>query len=119
MGDLGGGKVGMKRLLKKKNPPTAVFAGNLMGAVGALGALKEAGLKVPEDFSLIGLHDSPIAEVLDPPLTVVKMPLHEMGRRASEILVSILEDRACPVPQVLPPEGLVLRKSTARCRWVA
>lgn len=74
--------MGMKRLLKKKNPPTAVFAGNLMGAVGALGALKEAGLKVHEEVSLIGLHDSPIAEVIDPPLTVVKMPLHEMGRRA-------------------------------------
>jgi LacI family transcriptional regulator len=114
-----GGKVGMKRLLKRKNPPTAVFAGNLMGAVGALGALKEAGLKVPEEFSLIGLHDSPIAEVLDPPLTVVKMPLHEMGRRASEILISILEDRTCPVPQVLPPEGLIMRKSTAPCRCVS
>ena len=106
----------MKRLLQRKNSPTAVFASNFMGAVGALGAFKAAGLNVPGDFSLIGLHDSPIAEVIDPPLTVVKMPLHEMGRRAAEILINILEDRPCVIPQVLPPEGLVIRKSTAACR---
>ncbi len=111
-----GGKSAMKRLLKMKNPPTAVFAGNFMGAVGALGALKAAGLKVPEDFSLIGLHDSPLAEVLDPPLTVVKMPLHDMGRRAADILISILEDKPCQIPQVLPPERLIIRKSTAPFR---
>jgi LacI family transcriptional regulator len=114
-----GGKLAMKCLLKKKRPPTAVFAGNLMGAVGALSAVKEAGLKVPEEFSIIGLHDSPIAEVLDPPLTVVKMPLYEMGRGASEILISLMEDESCEAPQVLPPEGLVIRKSTALCRYVS
>ncbi|MBI5581874.1 MAG: LacI family DNA-binding transcriptional regulator [Deltaproteobacteria bacterium] len=114
-----GGKVAMKRLLQGKKPPTAVFASNFMGAVGALGALKEFGLKIPEDFSLVGLHDSPIAEVIDPPLTVVKMPLHEMGRRAAEILINILEDRPCVIPQVLTPEGLVMRKSTAPCRCLS
>jgi len=41
----------------------------------------------------IWIHDSPLAEVLDPPLTVVKMPLYEMGRRAAEMLISLLEDR--------------------------
>jgi LacI family transcriptional regulator len=112
-----GGKLAMRRLLKKKRPPTAVFAGNLMGAVGALSAVKEAGLKVPEEFSIIGLHDSPIAEVLDPPLTVVKMPLYEMGRGAAEILIRLVEGEFCEAPQVLPPEGLVIRKSTARCRY--
>ena len=113
-----GGKTAMERLLRIDNPPTAAFAGNLMGAVSALGALKAAGLRVPEEFSLIGLHDSPIAEVLDPPLTVVKMPLYEMGKRAAEILVNILEETPSVVPQVLPPDGLVLRKSTAPRRRV-
>lgn len=113
-----GGKLAMKSLLKKKHPPTAVFAGNFMGAVGALGALKAAGLRVPEEFSLISLHDSPLAEVLDPPLTVVKMPLHDMGRRAADILISILEDKPCQIPQVLPPERIIIRKSTAPCRCV-
>lgn len=111
-----GGKLAMKRLLQLKNPPTAVFAGNFMGAVGALSALKEAGLKVPEEISLIGLHDSPIAEVLDPPLTVVKMPLWQMGRCAAEILINLLEDKSCQIPQVLPPEGLIIRCSTAPYR---
>jgi LacI family transcriptional regulator len=82
-----------------------VFAGNFMSAVGALSALKEAGLKVPEEISIIGLHDSPIAEVLDPPLTVVKMPLREMGRCAAEMLISLLENKTCRIPQVLLPRG--------------
>jgi LacI family transcriptional regulator len=111
-----GGKLAMTQLLRRKNRPTAVFAGNFMGAVGALSALKEAGLKVPEEISLIGLHDSPIAEILDPPLTVVKMPLWQMGRCAAEILINLLEDKACQIPQVLPPDGLIIRQSTARCR---
>ena len=110
------GKLAMKRLLQVKNPPTAVFAGNLMGAVGALSALKETGVKVPEEISLIGLHDSPIAEVLDPHLTVVKMPLREMGRCAAEILTNLLENKPCLIPQVLPPDRLIIRQSTALCR---
>jgi len=111
-----GGKLAMKQLLKRENPPTAIFAGNFMGAVGALSALKEARLKVPEEISLICLHDSPIAEVLDPPLTVVRMPLHQMGKCAAEMLINLLEDRPCKIPLVLPPDGLFIRKSTAPCR---
>lgn len=111
-----GGKLAIKQLLHLKKPPTAVFAGNLMGAVSALSALKDAGLKVPEEISLIGLHDSPLAEILDPPLTVVKMPLWQMGRCAAEILINLLEDKSCQIPQVLPPEGLIIRQSTALCR---
>ena len=111
-----GGKLATTQLLRRKNRPTAVFAGNFMSAVGALSALKEAGLKVPEEISLIGLHDSPIAEVLDPPLTVVKMPLRQMGRCAAEILINLLEDKSCQIPQVLPPDGLIIRQSTALCR---
>lgn len=111
-----GSKLAMKRLLQMKHPPTAVFAGNFMGAVGALSALKEAGLKIPEEISLIGLHDSPLAEMLDPPLTVVKMPLREMGRCAAEILTNLLENKPCEVPKILPPDGLIIRKSTAQCR---
>ena len=108
-----GGRVGMERLLQRKEPPTAVLAGNLMGAVGALSALKARGLRVPKEVSLIGLHDSPLAEVLDPPLTVVKMPLYEMGRRAAEMLISLLENKTYEFPQVLPPDRLIVRKSTA------
>jgi LacI family transcriptional regulator len=110
-----GGKSAMKRLLQQKDRPTAVFAGNLTGAAGALSALKEAAILVPEEISLIGLHDSPIAEVLDPPLTVVRMPLHEMGRRAAEMLISLLDEKPCNIPQVLPPDGLIVRRSTGPC----
>jgi LacI family transcriptional regulator len=107
-----GGRAAMNRLLQKKRRPTAVFAGNLMGAVGALSAVKSAGINVPEEMSIIGLHDSPIADVLDPPLTVVRMPLYEMGKGASAMLIDLLESRAEVAPRMLPCGGLVIRKST-------
>jgi LacI family transcriptional regulator len=109
------GRTAMTKLLQRSERPTAVFAGNLMGAVGALSALKEAGVRVPAEISLIGLHDSPIAEVLYPPLTVVRMPLYEMGRCAAGMLINILEERPGRTPQVLPPDGLVIRRSTGPC----
>jgi LacI family transcriptional regulator len=103
----------MELLLKKQPRPSAVFSGNFMGAIGALRALKDAGLRVPEDVSVVSPNDSPLAEMLDPPLTVVVTPMHEMGRRAAHLLVDLIEGKACKLPQVLMPEGLIVRKSTA------
>ena len=109
-----GYRAAMARMLARTSPPSAVFAGNFMGAVGALRALKDAGLRVPEDVSVIAPNDTPLAEMLDPPLTVVVTPMHEMGRRAAHLLIDLIEGKPCNAPQVLPPEGLIIRKSTAR-----
>jgi LacI family transcriptional regulator len=109
------GKAAMSRLLLLKRRPTAVFAANFMGAMGALSAVRSSGIRVPQEMSIVGLHDSPVAEVLDPPLTVVKMPLYEMGRGASTMLIDLVEDRPGAAPVVLPCDGLVIRRSTGPC----
>lgn len=107
-----GGKKSMGRLLAKAKF-TAVLASNLVLATGAMSSLREAGIDVPKDISVIGLHDFPMAEVLVPPLTVVKMPLYEMGYRATLALISLLKGTTTTItPEVLPPDGLVKRSST-------
>ena len=76
-----------KRFIRLSPRPTAAFAGNESMAIGALSAFSEGGLRVPEDVALVGFDDIPIARFLAPPLTTVKVPIADLGRRAFEILV--------------------------------
>ena len=103
----------MKRMIERGKRPTAVFSGNLMGAVGALRALKDAGLRIPEDVSVISPNDTSLAEMLDPPLTVVVTPMKELGRRAAHMVADVVEGKPFQAPQVLMPEGILVRQSTA------
>lgn len=92
------GKKNMERLLKLANPPTAVFCANDHMAIGAMEAILEAGLRVPEDISLVGFDDTEMSRITRPRLTTVCQPLEQLGRTAArEILRRIRE-------QDLPPE---------------
>ena len=106
------GKAAMRRVIHRAKGFTAVFAGNLLVGIGAIAALVEAGFRVPEDVSVICLHDAPIAEMYNPPLTVVKMPLYEMGFEGASALLRIIDGEDGGVPRVLAPGGLVSRGST-------
>ncbi|MFI2705855.1 LacI family DNA-binding transcriptional regulator [Cellulosimicrobium composti] len=77
---------GTQRLLTLDDPPTAIFACSDDTALGALRALREAGLSVPDDVSLVGFDDLPVAAWTDPPLTTVRQPLVEMGAAAVELV---------------------------------
>jgi LacI family transcriptional regulator len=68
--------------------PTALFAANDAMAIGALSAFREAGLRIPEDVALVGFDDIPIARFLTPPLTTVKVPIAELGRKGFELLAN-------------------------------
>jgi LacI family transcriptional regulator len=104
-----GGYAAMKRLLPQH--PDAVFAASDMMAVGALRALHEAGLRVPEDVALVGFDDMPIAAHTDPALTSVRQPIPRTGALAADTLIDLIEDpHAAPRRIVLPTE-LVLRAS--------
>ena len=99
------------RLLELPTPPTALFVSNNLMAVGALEALHQKGLKVPEDVALIGFDDLPWAEALDPPLTVVRQPAYEVGQQAAEILLNRLGNPDAPIEKRRLKPQLVLRKS--------
>jgi LacI family transcriptional regulator len=78
-------------ILAMRPMPTAIFAANDAMAIGALRALREAQVRVPEDLALAGFDDIPIARYLTPPLTTVRVEIAEMGRRAVDYLVNTLE----------------------------
>ena len=80
----------MRTLLKLRARPTAVFAANDSMAIGALSALREAGVKVPEEMAVAGFDDIPIARHVNPPLTSVHVPIAELGERATDKLLDAL-----------------------------
>lgn len=103
-----------ERLLNMDVPPTAVFAGNDEMAVGVYQAVVRAGRRVPDDLSIVGFDDSPMASRIWPMLTTVRLPIEHMGRSAAQLLISN-HDRASMEPpaatSVMP--RLIVRGSTA------
>jgi LacI family repressor for deo operon, udp, cdd, tsx, nupC, and nupG len=103
-------------LLNLPSSPTAIFASNDEMAFGAIRAVRDAGLRVPEDISVAGFDDIRFAAFVDPPLTTVRQPGLEIGRRAMALLVKILSgERVADRRMVLPTE-LIVRGSTAAPR---
>ncbi len=85
------GHAAVRRVLALEPRPTAIFASNDAMAIGALSALREAGLRVPRDLSVVGFDDIPIARYMDPPLTSVHVGISELGGRATERLLEVME----------------------------
>ena len=75
------------RLLNRRDRPTAIFAGNDEMAVGVYVAARKAGLRIPEDLSIVGFDDTPISARIWPPLTTVRSPIREVGRAAADLLL--------------------------------
>lgn len=102
-----------RRAMRLDPRPTALLATNNFIAVGAFEALREAGLRAPEDVSLAGFDDLPPALVIDPFLTVVSQPAYEMGRRGAELLLARLRGTgAAETQDIVLPTQLVIRRST-------
>lgn len=111
--DLDDGYAAATRLLARTRALTAVFAANVPIAIGAMAALRDAGLAIPDDVSVVSFHDSPYAARTAPPLTAVRMPLREMGSEAARRLIALIREGGPCRPLVLPPVGLEVRRSTA------
>jgi DNA-binding LacI/PurR family transcriptional regulator len=100
----------MVGLLQRGQPIDAVFAASDLIAVGAMRALAEAGIAVPEDVAIIGFDDIPAASQCSPPLTTIMQDLSAAGERLLEAMVAKIEGRAMPSP--LLPTRLIVRAST-------
>ena len=85
-------------LMREPNPPTAIFCANDLTAIGAIEALKQLGLRVPENVSVIGYDDQEIARHTHPPLTTVVLPNYELGRWAVETLLQEAQNRDAGAP---------------------
>jgi len=98
-------------LLPPDERPTAIFAANDLSAHGAVDALHEAGLRVPEDVSIVGYDDTWYSTLVRPALTSVRMGVLEMGRTAADMLISRLEGASNE--HAVLPVSLTIRESTA------
>lgn len=105
----------VRRLLQRTRDFTALFAYNDLSAIGALRALRDYGLRVPDDVSVVGFDDINSAAFQIPSLTTVRQPLNKMGVMAGEILLQRIQGGANPVEVMVDPE-LVIRESTALAR---
>ncbi|MFG2191759.1 LacI family DNA-binding transcriptional regulator [Streptomyces sp. NPDC048639] len=111
---IGGGERAMTRLLGLPRRPTAVFVESDEMAFGALRVLREAGVRAPDDLSIIGIDDHEMSQLID--LTTVGQPVAEQGAAAAHALLAALEDRSRAPSRVVHPTRLIIRGTTAAPR---
>ena len=109
-----GGRRAASQLLDLGEPPTAIFAGSDLQALGVYEAARPRGVRIPEDLSVVGYDDLRIARWVGPPLTTIRQPLTEMAETAARMLIRMSEDPEAPVNQRFDlATSLVVRESTA------
>jgi LacI family transcriptional regulator len=106
------GEEATHELMELAQPPTAIFAGSDLQALGVYRALRQRRLSVPDDVSVVGFDDLPMAGLTVPPLTTVRQPLAEMGRMAAEMVIRLLNGDDVQDGRVELPTSLVVREST-------
>jgi DNA-binding LacI/PurR family transcriptional regulator len=104
----------LTELLRTKDRPTAIFAANDWMAIRALRAAKYAGLRVPDDLSLVGFDNVDIVDYLTPPLTTIAQNAELMGAEAARRLLALTEGEPSEDVLTLLPTRLIVRQSTAR-----
>ncbi|XHM90149.1 LacI family DNA-binding transcriptional regulator [Peterkaempfera sp. SMS 1(5)a] len=100
-------------LLRMPDRPSAVFTGNDLQALGLYEAARELGLRIPEDLSVVGFDDLPIARWVGPPLTTVRQPLTQMAGTAARLVLDMARGHRVATPRVDLATRLVVRSSTA------
>jgi LacI family transcriptional regulator len=102
MGAIDEGKMATEKLLAMKNPPDAIFASNDPAAMGAMQAIKQKGLKIPNDVAVVGFSNWLFSAMMDPPLTSVDQPGFEMGQEAARLLIRHIEVKEKDETEITP-----------------
>jgi LacI family transcriptional regulator, galactose operon repressor len=101
-----------RQLLTLDDRPTAVFAANDLSAMQTMHVARTLGLAIPGDVSVVGFDNIPESALIEPPLTTIDQSIQEMGRRAVELLIAVIEGETGLTQQVTLPTRLVVRQST-------
>jgi DNA-binding LacI/PurR family transcriptional regulator len=102
----------MKELLMEGRDFTALFAGNDQMAIGAMKAIKETGLRIPEDVAVVGFDNIPAASLVDPPLSIINVPKYRMGALAMEMLDEYIKNPNTSSRIEILPSNLIIRSSS-------
>ncbi|MGB9678422.1 MAG: LacI family DNA-binding transcriptional regulator [Thermoanaerobacteraceae bacterium] len=103
-----------KQFLSLADRPTAIFAISDIMAIGAIRAIKEEGLKVPEDFAVVGFDDISFASMYDPMLTTISQPKYDLGCYAMELLLKQIKDGLKERENIILEHELIIRESTVK-----
>lgn len=109
-----GGFAAASELLARPERPTAIICASDLEAGGVIEAAQAAGLKVPEDLSVIGFDDIDMAAHCNPPLTTIRQDVERIGREALELLVELVQNPKMPPPERIIPAKLIVRQSTGQ-----
>lgn len=109
-----GGYYAMQQLLPSK--PDAIFAASDLMAIGALRAVREAGLSIPEDVAFVGFDDVSVARYASPQLTTIRQPIARFGVNAVEILIDLIENGIHPARRIIMDTELIIRESCGASR---
>lgn len=101
----------MRKFLSLENPPTAIFVANDEMAIGAIKAVKSRGLRVPEDFSIIGFDNIKYSSIIEPSLTTISQPTFDMGNKAMELLLNLINGSSLEKEQYMLSDQLIIRES--------
>jgi DNA-binding LacI/PurR family transcriptional regulator len=110
------GASAVRAILIAPTPPTVIFCGSDLIAMGAMSALEEAGVKVPEDISIVGIDNISFATLARPPLTTINVPRDELGQTAFYALEKMLQLKRHGGSEYILETELVVRKSTGPVR---
>jgi DNA-binding LacI/PurR family transcriptional regulator len=102
----------MNALLNQSIRPTAVFIASDVVAMGAILAIKRAGLRIPQDIALAGFDDIPLAAYFDPPLTTIRVPAYGLGWAASERLIRLIRNEGLDQNNIFLKSELIVRESS-------
>lgn len=100
-----------EELLALASPPTALFVCNGLMTAGALESIAARGLKIPKQVAIVGFDELPLADVFNPPLTMVRQPAYEVGKSAAELLLKRIEEPGRPATSLKLLPTLIIRKS--------
>lgn len=103
-----------KKIFTSSKKVTAVFACNDAMAIGVMHYLKDNGLRIPDDVSVIGFDDVEADLLLDPPLTTIRVPKIELGVEALRFIISLIKNKQENAKKILVPVELIIRKSTTK-----
>ncbi|TLU98713.1 LacI family DNA-binding transcriptional regulator [Dyadobacter luticola] len=102
----------VEAILNEKDGPDAIFAVNDRKAIGAILALKSAGIKIGKTIGVIGFTNDPISEIISPALTTIAEPAYEIGRISCELLLRHIQKSNYPIQEIILPTELIVRNST-------